>query len=118
MQLLVNWLVAAKREEEAKTYMARLPQGTSIDPNSLLNLGIQAYNDKKFDEAVGYFDRVVREHPELPDGYYYRGLVELAQSKTDAAKADFEKMLEIAPTHAKAEEVKEYIKALSTSSAS
>lgn len=112
-QLLVNWLVAANREEEAKPYIARLPQGTTVDPNSLLNLGIKAYNDKKLDEAVGYFDRVVREHPDLPDGYYYRGLVELAQSKTDAAKADFQKLLEIAPDHAKAAEVKEYLKGLS-----
>jgi Flp pilus assembly protein TadD len=113
MQLLVNWLVAANREEEAKPYIARLPQGTTVDPNSLLNLGIKAYNDKKLDEAAGYFDRVVREHPELPDGYYYRGLVELAQSKTDAAKADFQKLLEIAPNHAKAAEVQEYLKSMS-----
>jgi Tfp pilus assembly protein PilF len=112
LQLLVNWLVAADREEEAKTYMARLPQGTKIDPNSLLNLGIKAYNEKKLDEAAGYFDRVVREYPDLPEGYYYRGLVALAQNKSDVAKADFQKLLEIAPDHAKAAEVKEYLAAL------
>jgi Tfp pilus assembly protein PilF len=112
VQLLVNWLVAANREEEAKTYMARLPQGTSVDPNSLLNLGIKAYNDKKLDDAWGYFDRVVREHADLAEGYYYRGLVELAQNKTAEAKKDFQKLLEIAPNHAKAAEVKEYLQAL------
>jgi len=112
-QLLVNWLVAANREEEAKPYIARLPQGTTVDPNSLLNLGIKAYNDKQLDEAAGYFNRVVQEHPELPDGYYYRGLVELAQSKTAEAKADYQKLLEIAPNHAKAAEVQEYLKGLS-----
>lgn len=111
-QLLVNWLVGANREEEAKTYMARLPQGTTVDPNSLLNLGIKAYNDKKLEDAAGYFDRVVREHPELPDAYYYRGLVELAQNKTEPAKKDFQKLLELAPNHAKAAEVKEYLQAL------
>jgi tetratricopeptide (TPR) repeat protein len=112
MQLLVNWLVAAGREPEAKEYMAKLPQGTTIDPNSLLNLGIKAYNEKKLDEAAGYFDRVVREHPELPDAYYYRGLVLLAQNKTADAKADFQKLLDLAPNHPKAAEVKEYLKAL------
>lgn len=112
VQLLVNWLVASDREDEAKTYMARLPQGTKVDPNSLLNLGIKAYNAKKLDEAAGYFDRVVSGYPDLPEGYYYRGLVALAQNKSDVAKADFQKLLQIAPDHAKAAEVKEYLAAL------
>jgi tetratricopeptide (TPR) repeat protein len=111
-QLLVNWLVEAGKEEEAKTYMAKLPQGASVDPNTLLNLGIKAYNEKKLDEAARDFDRVVKEHPDLPDSYYYRGLVLLAQNKPALAKADFQKLLELAPNHPHAAEVKEYIKSL------
>jgi tetratricopeptide (TPR) repeat protein len=111
-QLLVNWLVEAGKEDEAKTYMAKLPQGASVDPNTLLNLGIKAYNEKKLDEAARDFDRVVKEHPELPDAYYYRGLVLLAQNKPALAKADFQKLLELAPNHPHAAEVKEYIKSL------
>jgi tetratricopeptide (TPR) repeat protein len=111
-QLLVNWLVEGGKEEEAKTYMAKLPQGASVDPNTLLNLGIKAYNEKKLDEAARDFDRVVKEHPELPDAYYYRGLVLLAQNKPALAKADFQKLLELAPNHPHAAEVKEYIKSL------
>jgi Tfp pilus assembly protein PilF len=112
LQLLVNWLVEAGREDEAKTYMAKLPQGATVDPNTILNLGIKAYNEKKLDEATRDFDRVVNEHPELPDAYYYRGLVYLAQNKPAKAKADFQKLLELAPDHPKAAEVKEYIKSL------
>jgi tetratricopeptide (TPR) repeat protein len=112
VQLLVNWLVEAGREDEAKTYMTKLPQGASVDPNTLLNLGIKAYNEKKLDEAARDFDRVVREHPEMPDSYYYRGLVFLAQNKPAQAKADFQKLLELAPNHPHAAEVKEYIKSL------
>jgi tetratricopeptide (TPR) repeat protein len=111
-QLLVNWLVEAGKEGEAKTYMAKLPQGASVDPNTLLNLGIKAYNEKKLDEAARDFDRVVKEHPDLPDSYYYRGLVLLAQNKPALAKADFQKLLELAPNHPHAAEVKEYIKSL------
>jgi tetratricopeptide (TPR) repeat protein len=112
LQLIVNWLVGAGKEEEAKQYIARLPQGTAIDPSSLLNLGIKAYNDQKLDEAAGHFDRVVKENPQLPDAYYYRGLVYLAQSKTAEAKADFQKVLEIDPKHDKADEVREFLKSL------
>jgi tetratricopeptide (TPR) repeat protein len=112
IQVLVNLLVAAGKEEEAQTWMAKLPQGTTVDPNALLNLGIKAYNEKKLDDAVKYFDRVVHENPSLPDAYYYRGLVYLNQSKTAEAKADFQKVLELDPKYPKADEVKEFLKAL------
>lgn len=112
LQLIVNWLVGAGKEEEAKQYIARLPQGTTIDPASLLNLGIKAYNDQKLDEAAGHFNRVVQENPQLADAYYYRGLVFLAQSKTAEAKADFQKVLDINPKHDKADEVREFLKSL------
>ena len=99
--------------------MAKLPQGMTVDPNSLLNVGIKTYNEgikgknpKKFDDAIGYFDQVVKDHPENADAYYYRGMVYLAQNKTAQAKADFQKLLEIAPNHPHAAEVKEYVKSL------
>src|SRR5436305_1103827 len=41
VQLLVNWLVESGHEEEAKAYMAKLPQGATVDPNTILNLGIK-----------------------------------------------------------------------------
>jgi Tfp pilus assembly protein PilF len=112
LQLLVNWLVGAGKEEEAKQYMARLPQGATVDPSSLLNLGIKAYNEQKLDEAAAQFNRVVQENPQLPDAYYYRGLVLLAQGKTAEAKADFQKVLDIDPNHDKAAEVREFLKSL------
>jgi Tfp pilus assembly protein PilF len=112
LQLIVNWLVGAGKEEEAKQYIARLPQGATIDPSSLLNLGIKAYNEQKLDEAAAQFNRVVQENPQLPDAYYYRGLVFLAQGKTAEAKADFQKLLEIDPNHDKAGEVREFLKSL------
>jgi tetratricopeptide (TPR) repeat protein len=111
-KLLVDLLVSSGREEEAKPYMAKLPQGTSVDPNALLNLGIDAFNKKKLDSALGYFDRVVNDHPEMAEAYYYRGLVYLQQSKTPQAKADFQKLLELDPKNAHASEVREFLKSL------
>jgi tetratricopeptide (TPR) repeat protein len=111
-KLLVDLLVSSGREEEAKPYMAKLPQGTSIDPNALLNLGIDAYNKKKLDQALTYFDRVVNEHPEMAESYYYRGLVYLQQGKTAQSKADFQKLLDLDPKNAHAAEVREFLKSL------
>jgi tetratricopeptide (TPR) repeat protein len=112
LKLIVNLLVASDREPEAQVYMAQLPQGQSVDPNTLLNIGIKYFNEGKLDQALAEFDRVVSENPQVPDGYYYRGLVYLNQSKTAEAKADFQKMLELDPNHPQAGEAREFLKSL------
>ncbi|MEO8502303.1 MAG: tetratricopeptide repeat protein [Acidobacteriota bacterium] len=111
-QTLVDWLVDAGREADAKVYMAKLPEGTKIDPSALLNIGIRQYNDGKLAEAVGSFDRVVKENPDMADAYYYRGLAYLASNKMKEAKADFEKLLKLAPTGEHAADAKEFLKEL------
>jgi tetratricopeptide (TPR) repeat protein len=112
LQLLVNLLVGANREAEAKTYMDKLPQGAKVDANTLLNIGIKSFNDGKMDQAMSEFDRVVKENPELPDAYYYRALVFLNQGKNKEAKADLQKLLEIDPNNKYANDAKEFLKDL------
>ena len=112
LQLMVNLLAAAGREAEAKTYMDQLPEGTTVDPAVLLNLGIKAFNEGKMDQAFAEFDRVAKENPNLPDVYYYRGLVYLNQGKNDLAKADFQKLVQLDPNHANAAEAREFLKDL------
>lgn len=112
LQLLVNLLVGAGREAEAQTYMAKLPQGTKVDANTLLNIGIKSFNDGKMDQALGQFDRVVKENPDLPDAYYYRALVYLNQDKKSEAKADLQKLLQLDPNNKYANDAKEFLKDL------
>jgi tetratricopeptide (TPR) repeat protein len=112
LQLLVGLLVAQNKEEEAKVYMARLPQGVKIDPAARLNIGIKAYNDRKLDEALKQFDQVVQENPNLPEAYYYRGLVYLNLNKTKEAKADFQKLLEMDPKNEHANDAREFLKSM------
>jgi tetratricopeptide (TPR) repeat protein len=112
LKLVINLLVAQGKEKEAQTYMARLPQGQTVDADTLLNVGIKYYNEQKLDDALTQFDRVVKENPNLADAYYYRGLVYLNQGKTAEAKADFQKVLEIDPKHPQAADVREYLSSL------
>jgi tetratricopeptide (TPR) repeat protein len=112
LQLISTLLVSAGREKEAEAYIAKLPAGTKVDPNSLLNLGIKAYNEKDLNGALDKFNRAVQDNPDLATAYYYRGLTYLGLNKTAEAKADFEKVLQLDPNHPNAEEVREYIKAL------
>lgn len=112
LRLIVSLLVEANREPEAQAYMAKLPQGATVDPNTIMNLGIKAYNDGKMEDALRHFDRVVKENPQVPDAYYFRGLVYLNQSKNAEAKADFQKLLSLDPNHQYAGDAKEFLKSL------
>jgi tetratricopeptide (TPR) repeat protein len=112
LRLIINLLVAQGKEKEAEQYMAMLPQGQTVDPATLLNIGIKYYNEGKMAEALDEFNRVVGENPTLPDAYYYRGLAYLAAGKTAEAKADFQKLLELDPKHANADEAREFLKSM------
>jgi tetratricopeptide (TPR) repeat protein len=112
LKLIANLLVAANREAEAQPYIAKLPQGTSMDPNTLLNVGIKAFNEGKMDQALAEFDRVVKENPNLADAYYYRALVYLNQGKNPQAKADLQKLLELDPNNKYAKDAKDMLKEL------
>jgi tetratricopeptide (TPR) repeat protein len=112
LRLIVNLLVASGREKEAQEYMAKLPPGSTVDPATLLNIGIKYYNEGKMPEALAEFDRVVKENPTLPDAYYYRGLVYLATGKNAEAKADFQKLLELDPKHPNAKDAQDFLKSL------
>ena len=112
LQLITTILVAEGREAEAQAYMAKLPQGTTLDPNTLLNLGIKAFNEGKMDQAQAQFDRVIKENPSLADAYYYRALAYLNQDKKAEAKADLQKLLELDPNNKYAKDAREMLKDL------
>lgn len=112
LQIISTLLVNQGKEKEAEVYMARLPEGTKIDPNSMLNVGIKLYNDKDLNGALERFNRVVQDNPELATGYYYRGLTYLGLNKAAEAKADFQKALQLEPNHPNADEIREYLKEL------
>jgi len=112
LQLLVNLLVSGGHEAEAQTYMAKLPQGTKVDANTLLNIGIKSFNSGKMDDALAQFNRVVTENPELPDAYYYRALVYMNKNKNAEAKADLKKLLQLDPNSKYAKDAQEFLKSL------
>jgi tetratricopeptide (TPR) repeat protein len=112
LQVLVDMLVAEGRVDEAQEYIARLPEGSKLDPNALLNVGIDHYNAGELDEAFERFDEVVRNYPELPTALYYRGLVYLGRGENDLARADLEQFLAAEPDSPKAAEAREFLEYL------
>ena len=58
-----------------------------------------------------HFEQVVTENPDFPDAYYYRALAFLNQGKSDEARADLERFLELDPDHDLAGDVKAIMEA-------
>jgi len=112
LRLLVDRLVILRREAEAQEFIARLGPGATLDPNTLLQMGINLYNDDKLAEALAHFDGLIQGNPSWPDAYYYRGRTLLGMSDFTRAKQDFEKVLELDPAHAFAEDCRSFIKSL------
>jgi tetratricopeptide (TPR) repeat protein len=110
LKLIVNLLAAAGREEEAKAYMAKLPQGTQIDPAISLNVGIKAFNAGKMDAALKEFNDVIANNPNLAEAYYYRAMVYLGKQQNAQAKADLQKLLQLDPDNKFAKDAKEFLK--------
>jgi tetratricopeptide (TPR) repeat protein len=96
--LLANLLAEKGNGDESRQIMASIDDAKLTDPTVVVNIGIRLLNEKKPDEALTWFDKTVTRFPQYADGYYYRGITELQQGKTDAAKADLTKFVEMAPT--------------------
>ncbi|NQW04639.1 MAG: tetratricopeptide repeat protein [Acidobacteria bacterium] len=98
--LLGNMLMDAGQAEEGRAVLASIDDDEVTDSTVYLNLGIGMINEKKYAEAITWFDRVIARFPEQPDAYYYRGLSYLSVQKQTEAKADLEKFVAIAPADA------------------
>lgn len=95
--LLANVLSEKGNAEESRQVIASIDESKIKDPIVLVNVGIGLLNQKKADEALTWFDKAVTQFPQSADGYYYRGITQLQHGKTDAAKADLTKFVEMAP---------------------
>jgi tetratricopeptide (TPR) repeat protein len=109
LQVVSDMLVAQGRVDEAQQYVARLPEGTKLDPNALLNVGIEHYNNGEMEEAFTRFNQVVSEYPEMATALYYRGLVFLGRGSNEEAAADLKKFIELAPDSERVAEAREFL---------
>ncbi len=109
IQVLADILTQQGREAEAATYLAQLPEDQKLPTDMVLNIGIRLFNEGNTEKAIEYFERAVKEAPDNPEGYYYRGLCRLGAGDNDGARADFEQLLEIDPETSHKAEVEEFL---------
>lgn len=73
------------------------------DAEVFYNVAALLLNAQKPAEAIGFLDKAIAVDPSYVDGYFQRGLAYLGQGKTAEAKADFKKVIELAPTSPQAD---------------
>jgi len=82
------------------------------DPEVFYNVAALLLNAQKPEEAIRYLTKAVTVDPSYVDGYFQRGLAYLQLQKVADAKADFQKVVELAPTGAQAETAKKALQQL------
>ena len=76
------------------------------DPAVFFNVAALLLNAQKQEEAVAYLTKAIAVDPAYVDGYFQRGLAYLGLGKTAEARADFNKVIELAPTSPQADTAK------------
>ncbi len=111
--LAANMLLEKGRLEEGRAALEHVPQENVTDPNMFINVGVLFMNQKKNDEAEQYFTKAVAVAPGQFDGYYYRGLARIGLKDHDGARADLQKVVELAPKEStEAKEAEQLLEAL------
>jgi tetratricopeptide (TPR) repeat protein len=95
--------------DAGKAYLDKVPPASITDPGTYINVGILYMNKKKPGDAEDYFGRAINLDPNSHLGYYYRGLARVQGQKWADAKADLNKVVQLAPDSAEAKEAKELL---------
>jgi tetratricopeptide (TPR) repeat protein len=101
--LLALELIGQGETARGQELLGAVDESAIADPDILYNIGVALLNQGQREAAIDYFTRAVEADPSYTDGYYQRGLTLLGQQKIDEARADFQKVLELAPDGPRAE---------------
>lgn len=110
--LLVNLYLEAEKLEQGKALLEKLPADAVTDPTVYLNVGILFLNKGSVADALTYFDRAVALDATRAESFYYRGLANLQLKKSKEAKADFEKVMAMAPESSEGRDAKQLLAGL------
>lgn len=107
--LLVNLYLEGGKLAEGKALLEKLPDWAISDPTVYLNVGILFLNKDSAADAITYFDKAIGLDANKHEGYYYRGLANVQLKKVAEAKADFEKVIALAPAAPEANDARQML---------
>ena len=83
--------------EKGRELLAGLAEGVIEDPDAFFNIGVNFVNAGLTEDAVPYFTKATLLDAAYVDGYYQRALAYLKLGRTAECRADFERVLALAP---------------------
>jgi hypothetical protein len=107
--LLVNLYLEGGQLAEGKALLEKLPDGAVSDSTVYLNVGILFLNKDSTGDALTYFDKAIALDASKGESYYYRGLANVRLQKAAEAKADFVKVIALAPDSAEAKDARQML---------
>ncbi len=107
--LLANLYLESGQLDQGRMLLEKLPATAITDPTAYINIGILFMNKKNPADAGTYFTKAITLDPKRADAYYYRGLAEVQSKKYKEAKADFEKVLALAPDSTEGRDAKQLL---------
>lgn len=110
--LLTNLYLENSQLAEGKAMLEALPQAAISDPTVYLNVGILFFNKNSAADAVAYFDKAIALDETKADVFYYRGLAHAQMKNVAKAKADFERVIALAPDSPEARDSKQMLASL------
>jgi len=110
--LLTNLYLENNQLDEAKARLATVPADSIKDPTVYLNIGILFLNKSNPSEALTYLTKAVALDANRAELFYYRGLANVQLKNNKDAKADFEKVLALAPESSEGRDAKQLIDSL------
>lgn len=69
-------------------YLMVLSSRSGQDTDSVLRLAISSYQENRYQESAGYWSLLLNKDSSNTAARFYRGICELAQSQTQAARRD------------------------------
>lgn len=74
----------------------------NLTPQQTLEVGIYAFENEKYDQAVFFFSKYLQSFPNNKGAYYLRGLANRRLNNLDYALADYNKSIELDPNYVEA----------------
>lgn len=112
VMLLAQLLLEDGQLDRGREIMEKLPAGTLTDPTALINIGILLLNKKQPTAAMEYFTKAIAVDEARAESYYFRGLAAVQSNQMKSARADFAKVIALAPDSSEAKEAKELLKSI------
>lgn len=110
--LLTNLYLENGQLDKGRATLASVPAAAITDPTVYVNIGILFLNKENPSDAATYFGKAIELDGARAEGYYYRGLASLQQKKMKEAKADFEKVISLAPESVEARDARQLLQDL------